>query len=175
MSVQTYAAVCGAIVCKEGGEFVNAADYRAVAEREINLRAQVARLRAALHHADDALHAISQIAPGAVAECYTCEAEIDAALIDTVTAPIVFAREHTGMKMSADGLLTRCARIMDRSTEGQAAGYSFALRDQLLKHLHELARRYYGGDAAVVDEFLQLYCLGAEEREAVLDARKERA
>ena len=29
----------------------------------------------------------------------------------------------------------------------------------MLKHLDEMADRYYAGDIAAVDEFLQLYCL----------------
>lgn len=32
---------------------------------------------------------------------------------------------------------------------------------EMLRHLEELATRYYAGDALVVDEFLQLYCLDA--------------
>lgn len=75
------------------------------------------------------------------------------------------------MKCCAEGLLKRCARIVDRATEGQAAGYRFMLEEQLLLHLNELARRFYAGDLTVVDEFLQLYCLGENERKAVVAAQ----
>ena len=42
-----------------------------------------------------------------------------------------------------------------------------AFRAKMLAHLEELAVRYYAGDITVVDEFLQLYCIGE-------NARKER-
>ena len=35
-------------------------------------------------------------------------------------------------------------------------------------HLEELGRRWYAGDAAVVDEVLQLYCIEEEARERVV-------
>lgn len=45
-------------------------------------------------------------------------------------------------------------------------GYS-EMRRQMAGHLEELARRYYGGEVCVVDEFLQLYCIGEEQRKGV--------
>jgi hypothetical protein len=33
-------------------------------------------------------------------------------------------------------------------------------------HLEELARAYYAGNIQIVDEFLQLYCIGEAERSA---------
>jgi hypothetical protein len=39
-----------------------------------------------------------------------------------------------------------------------------AFRAKMCEHLEELAVRYYAGDVTVVDEFLQLYCIGENAR-----------
>jgi hypothetical protein len=65
---------------------------------------------------------------------------------------VILAKKHTGMRISANGLLGRIAhgsRVED--------GDRFML-GELLRHMNELGKRYYAGDAKVVDEFLQLYC-----------------
>lgn len=56
-------------------------------------------------------------------------------------------KKHTGMCISAAGLLRR--------VRGQLKFGALAM----LEHLNEMSIRYYGGDIAAVDEFLQLYCL----------------
>lgn len=62
--------------------------------------------------------------------------------------------KHRGMRVSAEGVL---GRIRDgRDVEGHRF-----MAGEMLRHLEELATRYYAGDALVVDEFLQLYCLDA--------------
>ena len=38
------------------------------------------------------------------------------------------------------------------------------MREELFKHLEEVAEKYYAGNVEIVDEFLQLYCLGEEAR-----------
>ena len=47
----------------------------------------------------------------------------------------------------------------------------------MLKNLNdnmtELAQRYYCGDVTVVDEFLQLYCKGTDERKKLAKIEKE--
>jgi hypothetical protein len=64
------------------------------------------------------------------------------------TAPAVpLAAKHHGMRISAHGLLAR------------VGGYLKGGAREMLKHLDEMATRYYAGDIAAVDEFLQLYCL----------------
>ena len=65
------------------------------------------------------------------------------------------ARKHTGMKISAKGLLSRLSKA---SKLDGPSRYSLQL---LLGHLEDLGRRYYDGDPTVTDEFLQLYCLDA--------------
>ena len=57
------------------------------------------------------------------------------------------AKRHTGMRISADGILLRVG--------GQL---KFGAR-QMSERLNEMAKRFYSGDISAVDEFLQLYCL----------------
>ena len=57
------------------------------------------------------------------------------------------AKKHEGMKISASGILLR------------VGGYLKGGARELDRHLKEMATRYYAGDIAAVDEFLQLYCL----------------
>lgn len=59
---------------------------------------------------------------------------------------------HTGMRISANGIL---GRIRDgRYYRGLNYGCGV-----MLGHLEQMASRFYTGDATAVDEFLQLYCL----------------
>ena len=66
---------------------------------------------------------------------------------------VPLAAKHQGMCISAQGLL---ARVRGR--------LQFGARE-MLKHLEEMADRYYAGDISVVDEFLQLYCLDEKRPE----------
>gem|GEM_PF-1483132 len=78
---------------------------------------------------------------------------------------VPLAAKHQGMCISAQGLL---ARVRGR--------LQFGARE-MLKHLEEMADRYYAGDISVVDEFLQLYCLDEkrpEQRAAVESGGGER-
>jgi hypothetical protein len=69
--------------------------------------------------------------------------------------------KHQGMRVSAEGVL---GRIRDgRDVEGHRF-----MASEMLRHLEELATRYYAGDALVVDEFLQLYCLDATRPNSVI-------
>lgn len=69
----------------------------------------------------------------------------------------IFAPDHNGMKVDSSGILV--------AARAPSAGLRF-MRQEMHKHLEEMARRYYAGDVAVVDEFCQLYCLGEKERKA---------
>lgn len=42
------------------------------------------------------------------------------------------------------------------------------LRGEIARNLEELGRRYYAGDLAAVDEFLQCFSIGREERAALV-------
>lgn len=66
--------------------------------------------------------------------------------------PLPLAAKHAGTKISAEGVL---GRIRDgRYFVGPGWGCG-----EMLRHLEEMAGRFYAGDIAAVDEFLQLYCL----------------
>ena len=72
---------------------------------------------------------------------------------DARTQPAVpLAPTHTGMRISASGILGRIAN----GGYWQGLNYGCAV---MLEHLEQMAQRYYSGDVAAVDEFLQLYCL----------------
>lgn len=68
------------------------------------------------------------------------------------------AKDHSGMRQSLAGMLRRIAGIVRSSDCEYRFGYAHAL-EQIETHLQELQRRFYAGDLAVVDEFLQLYDL----------------
>lgn len=67
----------------------------------------------------------------------------------------LLAQKHTGSRISAHGVL---GRIRDgRYYKGLNFGCG-----EMLRHLEEMAERFYSGDAKAVDEFLQLYDLDAQ-------------
>jgi hypothetical protein len=69
------------------------------------------------------------------------------------------APKHTGMKISARGVL---GRIRDgRYYNGLDFGCG-----EMLRHLEEMASRFYSGDVKAVDEFLQLYALDDKRPDA---------
>lgn len=70
----------------------------------------------------------------------------------------LLATDYTGMRCSGLRYLREIGR-----------GYSF-MRRQMADHLEELAERYYSGDITAVDEFLQLYSIGRDQRKAVKEA-----
>lgn len=65
---------------------------------------------------------------------------------------ILLAQKHTGMKISAHGVL---GRIRD-GRYYKELNYGCG---EMLRHLEEMAERFYSGDLRAVDEFLQLYDL----------------
>lgn len=72
--------------------------------------------------------------------------------LSTVWLGGLLATKHTGMKISAHGVL---GRIRDgRYYDGLNYGCG-----EMLRHLEEMAERFYSGDPKAVDEFLQLYDL----------------
>lgn len=73
----------------------------------------------------------------------------------------LLAKTHEGMRVDADHILT-----------GNGVGFK-AFRSKLNEHLKELATRYYAGDITIVDEFLQLYCIGEDERAKRAEIEKE--
>jgi len=64
----------------------------------------------------------------------------------------LLATKHAGMRISAHGVL---GRIRDGRYYKEL---NFGC-GEMLRHLEEMAERFYSGDPKAVDEFLQLYCL----------------
>lgn len=67
---------------------------------------------------------------------------------------VPLAADHKGLRVRGSAFLTRNGK-----------GFT-GMRAQMANHLQEVAERFYSGDLAVVDEFLQLYCFGEEQRKA---------
>ena len=67
--------------------------------------------------------------------------------VEPVVMCELLAEKHHGMKISAPGILRR------------VGGHLKPGAQEMLKHLNEMASRFYAGDVKAVDEFLQLYCL----------------
>lgn len=76
---------------------------------------------------------------------------------------VPLAEKHRGMRVNARGMLTSTGSFHKFGCEEMAG------------HLEEVARRYYAGDVAAVDEFLQLYCLGEEERKKAVERQQGEA
>lgn len=68
---------------------------------------------------------------------------------------IILAQDHRGLRCNGSRILRENHR-----------GYS-GMRKGMADHLAEVAQRYYSGDVSAVDEFLQLYCFGEEQRKAL--------
>jgi hypothetical protein len=77
----------------------------------------------------------------------------------------VLAPDHKGMRVGYQGLLGQSRRALGR-TEPMLAEMVHQLQD----HIQELGQRYYAGDAGCVDEFLQLYCVERDARDAIAKA-----
>jgi hypothetical protein len=74
---------------------------------------------------------------------------------------VVLAPKHTGLRVDYTGLLKSARQGLQREP-GTAE-----MLNQLEEHLSELGRRWYDGDATVVDEFLQLYCIQRVRRDVL--------
>jgi hypothetical protein len=74
---------------------------------------------------------------------------------------VVFSEEHKGMRVSASGILGPRNSKADKF-----------MRQELLGHLKTVAKQYYAGNTAIVDEFLQLYCLADGHREGAVERQK---
>lgn len=76
-------------------------------------------------------------------------------------AVALLAPEHKGMTVDYSGMLMQAANALVCGEK--EPGLAEMLR-QLQGHMTELGLRWYAGDVAVVDELLQLYCIGHETR-----------
>lgn len=75
----------------------------------------------------------------------------------------LLAKKHTGMMVDYTGLIGQSANAL---VAGEREPAMAGMLRQLQDHLTQLGQRWYAGDTAVVDEFLQLYCIegGARRR-----------
>lgn len=76
----------------------------------------------------------------------------------------LLAADHKGMRVDYSGMLHQAANALVLGHK--ETGLAEMLR-QLQEHLTELGLRWYGGDTAVVDELLQLYCVCKDSREFI--------
>lgn len=72
---------------------------------------------------------------------------------------VILADKHTGMKVDYHGMLRGAHAVLRKS-----APMSAFMLEELERNLTELGERYYSGDVAAVDEFLQLYCVNRDGR-----------
>jgi len=75
--------------------------------------------------------------------------------------------KHIGMRVDYSGMLTQAGRSKSQ--------WSKFMLEELARNLKEVGRRYYAGDIAAVDEFLQLYCVEPDAREAAAKATEAAA
>ena len=71
---------------------------------------------------------------------------------------MVLAAKHSGMRVDYTGMLRQAAQACRGDIHAFMLG-------ELAGHLREMGERYYAGDLAAVDEFLQLYCVARDARE----------
>ena len=71
---------------------------------------------------------------------------------------VLLAQKHTGMRVSAHGVL---GRIRDGRYYKEL---NFGC-GEMLRQMEEMAARFYSGDVKAVDEFLQLYDLDEQRPE----------
>ena len=76
----------------------------------------------------------------------------------------LLAADHKGMRVDYSGMLHQAANALVLGHK--ETGLAEMLR-QIQEHLTELGLRWYGGDTAVVDELLQLYCVCKDSREFI--------
>lgn len=80
----------------------------------------------------------------------------------------ILAADHVGMHVDYTGLFGQARSALKR---GEPAPALAEMLRQFAVHLTELGQRWYSGDATVVDELLQLYCIESDAR-AALSAQK---
>lgn len=80
--------------------------------------------------------------------------------VQPITPPL--AADHQGMRVDYSGLLKQAQEAL--AGGNKEPGLAEMLR-QLQNHMSELGRRWCAGDATVIDEFLQLYCVEQDKRD----------
>lgn len=83
-------------------------------------------------------------------------------------ADVPLAADHTGMRVDYLGLFGQSQRGLRYARDTANA----EMLRQFTEHMTELGERFYSGDMAAVDEFLQLYCVGQDARAVIAKATK---
>lgn len=86
------------------------------------------------------------------------------AYVEQLETKTLLADDHFGMR--ANGL---------RYLKGERGRGYTVMRQQMAGHLQELAEKYYAGEITIVDEFLQLYCIGVEQRKFIAQKKENHA
>jgi len=73
---------------------------------------------------------------------------------------ILLSDDHTGSRVNYIGLFTQSRAALISAREPMLAESLL----QFEENLDELGQRWYAGDTAVMDEFLQFYCVAADAR-----------
>ena len=81
---------------------------------------------------------------------------------------MILAKDHTGFRICYSGMLKQ-ARVA--LSQGRVEPSLAEMLRYLEDHLTELGRRWYAGDTSAVDEFLQLYAIEDEARDALVAVR----
>lgn len=76
----------------------------------------------------------------------------------------LLAKKHTGMMVDYTGMIGQAREALKHGERSPAIA---EMLSQLARHLKELGEGWYSGDTAVVDEFLQLYCVEDDARRRI--------
>lgn len=76
----------------------------------------------------------------------------------------LLAKKHTGMMVDYTGLIGQARSALKHGERSPALA---EMLNQLARHIKELGEGWYSGDTAVVDEFLQLYCVEDDARRRI--------
>lgn len=87
-------------------------------------------------------------------------------MADVKHTPVPLAADHTGMRVDYLGLFGQSQRGLRYARDTANA----EMLRQFTEHMTELGNRFYSGDIAAVDEFLQLYCVGRDARASIAKA-----
>ena len=74
------------------------------------------------------------------------------------------AKDHLGMRVDYSGMLRQAREALQMVAPHNNGRLHAEMLRQLQERLKEMGERFYAGDVAVVDEFLQMYCIASDRR-----------
>jgi hypothetical protein len=116
-------------------------------------------------------HIVDEVFDGAIEDASAIEDiyRVIAKHFSSKVKPML-AEKHNGMKVNYRGLIRQSCEALYEHEEG---GFYAETLLELERNLKELGQRWYAGDVAVVDEFLQVYCIEEEARESLVQESME--